>query len=49
MPTTMIVPTATPEKTSMPVRNSPDSEIITVRPDTTMARPEVAAALRTAV
>ena len=49
MPTTMIVPTAIPEKTSMPVRNSPDREIITVRPDTTMARPEVAAALRTAV
>ncbi len=49
MPTTMIVPTASPEKTSMPVRNSPASEIITVRPDTTMARPEVAAALRTAV
>ncbi len=49
MPTTMIVPTASPEKMSMPVRNSPAREIITVRPDTTMARPEVAAAVRSAV
>ena len=40
-PTTRIVPTATPENTSMPVRNSPAREIITVSPDTTMARPEV--------
>ena len=47
-PTTVIVPTASPEKTSMPVRNSPASEIMTVRPDTTMARPEVAAAIRSA-
>jgi hypothetical protein len=47
-PTTKIVPTATPEKTSMPVRNSPAMAIITVRPDTTMARPEVCAAIRRA-
>ena len=39
-----MVPIATPENTSIPVRNSPASEIITVSPDTAMARPEVAAA-----
>ena len=47
-PTTVIAPTAKPVKTSMPVRNRPASEIITVSPDTTMARPEVAAAVRSA-
>ena len=47
-PTTRMVPTATPENTSIPVRNSPASEIITVSPDTTIARPEVAAAIRSA-
>jgi hypothetical protein len=47
-PTTMIVPTATPENTSIPVRNSPDMAIITVTPDTRMARPEVLAAIRSA-
>ena len=32
----------------MPVRKSPASEIITVSPETTMARPEVAAAILSA-
>ena len=48
MPTTVIVPIASPEKTSIPLRKSPASEIITVSPDTTMARPDVAAAIRSA-
>ena len=48
MPTTVIVPMARPEKTSMPVAKSPPSEIITVSPDTTIARPEVAAATASA-
>ena len=39
---------ATPVNTSMPVRNSPARAIITVSPDTTMARPEVCAAIRSA-
>ena len=47
-PTTRIVPMATPENTSMPVRNSPARAIITVSPDTMMARPEVWAAIRSA-
>ena len=47
-PTTRMVPIATPENTSIPVRNSPASEIITVSPDTAMARPEVAAEIRSA-
>jgi hypothetical protein len=47
-PTTRMVPTATPENTSMPMRNSPARAIITVSPDTTMARPEVPAAIRSA-
>ena len=47
-PTTRIVPMATPENTSMPVRNSPARAIITVSPDTMMARPEVCAAIRSA-
>ena len=47
-PTTTIVPTATPENTSMPVRNRPARATITVSPDTTMARPEVPAAIRSA-
>ena len=47
-PTTRIVPTATPENTSMPVRNRPARAIITVSPDTRMARPEVRAAIRSA-
>ena len=44
----VIAPTASAVKTSMPVRNRPAREIITVSPDTTMARPEVAAAIRSA-
>jgi hypothetical protein len=48
MPVTMIVPTAIPVNRSTPVRNRPASEIITVTPETTMARPEVAAAIRSA-
>ncbi len=47
-PTTRIVPTATPENTSMPVRNNPARAIITVSPEITMARPEVPAAMRSA-
>ena len=45
MPTTKIVPIATPVNASKPVRNSPASEIITVRPETAMARPDVRAAV----
>ena len=44
----MIVPNAMPVNRSMPVRNSPASEIITVSPEITIARPEVAAAIRSA-
>ena len=47
-PTTAIVPNAMPLNTSYPVRNSPARAIMTVSPDTTMARPEVAAAVRRA-
>ncbi len=47
-PTTSIVPIANPVNMSMPVNSSPASEIITVSPDTTMARPDVAAAVRSA-
>jgi hypothetical protein len=43
-----MVPIATPENTSIPVRNSPASETITVSADTAMALPEVAAAMRSA-
>ncbi len=48
MPTTMIVPNAMPVNRSTPVRNRPASEIITVTPEITIARPEVAAAIRSA-
>ena len=48
MPTTMIVPNAMPVNRSTPVRNRPASEIITVTPEITIARPEVAAAIRRA-
>jgi hypothetical protein len=47
-PTTAMVPIATPVNTAYPLRNSPASAIITVSPETTMARPEVAAARRSA-
>ncbi len=45
MPTTMIVPIATPENASNPLRNSPASETITVSPDTAIACPDVRAAV----
>ena len=44
----MIVPIAMPVNSSIPVRNSPASEIITVSPEITIALPEVAAAIRSA-
>ena len=44
-PTTMMVPTAMPVNRSIPVSSSPASETITVSPETTMARPEVCAAV----
>ncbi len=47
-PTTAMVPIATPVNTAYPVRNRPASAIMTVSPETTMARPEVAAARRSA-
>ena len=47
-PTTMIVPAEMPVKISRPDRNNPASEIITVTPEMTMARPEVLAAMRSA-
>ena len=47
-PTTVIAPNAMPVKTGAPVRNSPASAIITVKPEITIARPEVPAAIRTA-
>ena len=47
-PTTAIVPNANPVNSSMPVRNSPAMQIITVRPETTIAQPDVAAAVRRA-
>ncbi len=46
--TTMMVPNAMPVNRSTPVRNRPASEIITVTPEITIARPEVAAAVRSA-
>jgi hypothetical protein len=47
-PTTAIVPIAMPVKTEYPVRNSPASATITVSPETTIARPDVPAAMRSA-
>jgi hypothetical protein len=47
-PTTAIVPKAIPVNTLYPVRNRPASAIITVSPETTMARPDVPAAMRRA-
>jgi len=46
--TTAIVPSAMPVNWSMPVRNSPAMAIITVRPETTIERPDVPAAIRSA-
>ncbi len=48
MPTTAIVPSAMPVNSPMPVRNRPAIAIITVTPDTRIARPEVPAAIRSA-
>src|SRR6202012_714708 len=48
MPTTMMAPTAIPLYSEYPVRNSPASAVMTVRPDTTIARPDVRAATATA-
>ena len=45
MPTTAIVPSAMPVNWSMPVRNSPAMAIITVTPETRIARPDVPAAI----
>ena len=42
--TTSIVPTAKLEKVALPARNMPAMAIITVTPETSTARPEVAAA-----
>ena len=47
-PTTVMAPNAMPVKTGTPVRNSPATAIITVRPEITIARPDVPAAIRTA-
>ncbi len=47
-PTTAIVPNAMPVNASWRVRNSPASAVMTVSPDTAIARPEVAAAVRRA-
>ena len=43
--TTTIVPTANDMNVALPVRNIPAIAIITVRPETSTARPEVAAAI----
>ena len=43
-PTTRIVPMPKETKTALPARNMPAIAAITVRPDTSTARPEVAAA-----
>ena len=45
MPTTTIAPIAIPVNSAYPVRNSPASAVMTVRPDTTTARPDVRAAV----
>ena len=46
--TTMIVPTANDMKVALPVRNIPAIAIATVSPETSTARPEVAAAISSA-
>ena len=45
MPTTTMAPIAIPVNSAYPVRNSPASAVMTVSPDTTIARPDVRAAL----
>ena len=46
--TTMIVPMPNDTKTALPARNMPAMADITVRPETSTARPEVAAAASSA-
>ena len=46
--TTMIVPTANEAELLSPVRNCPPIAAITVRPEATIARPDVAEAMLTA-
>ena len=46
--TTRIAPTASELKIALPVRNMPAIATATVPPETTTARPEVAAAISTA-
>ena len=46
--TTSTVPTPSDTNVGSPERNNPDIAMITARPDTTIARPEVAAAISTA-
>ena len=46
--TTSIIPTASDTNSALPERNIPLMAIITARPETTTARPEVAAAISTA-
>ena len=47
-PTTAMAPNAMPVNSAAPTRNSPASAIITVRPEITIARPDVPAAIRNA-
>ena len=47
--TTRIVPTPKPWKTRVPISSMPAIAAITVRPDTSTARPDVAAAISSAV
>lgn len=49
MHTTRIVATANPLNSSSPDRNIPDIAIMTVMPETSTDRPEVAAAIASAV
>ena len=49
MSTTMIVASPKPSNSSMPDRNMPAIATMTVSPETRTARPEVAAAIRSAV
>ena len=48
MPTTAIVPSAMPLNGPPPTKKSPAMVAITVRPDTTIVRPDVCAAMRSA-
>jgi hypothetical protein len=46
--TTRTVPTPKPWNRRVPIRNMPDIATMTVKPDTSTARPEVAAAISSA-